>query len=70
MELGPCHIGKNRGDTQYIGPTVAEAVPLRRELSRLGEPSLSWVVMDKSGSPRRQADMLRGDNFSRERGHG
>ena len=40
------------------------------ELSRLGEPSLSWVVMGMSAAPRRQADKPRGDNFSRERGHG
>lgn len=53
MELGPCHIGKNRGDTQYIDPIFAEAVPLKRELSRLGEPSLSWEVMSTSGAPRR-----------------
>lgn len=70
MELGPYHIGKNRGRYTYIDPTVAEAVPLGRELSGLGEPSLSGVVMGMSGAPRKQADMLRGDNFSRERGHG
>lgn len=34
MELGPCHIGKIEEIHTYIDPTVAEAVPLSRELSR------------------------------------
>lgn len=71
MELGPCHIGKIEEIHTYIDPTVTEAVPLRRELSKiraailvLGGDGHVW------GAPRRQADMLRGDNFSRERGQG
>ena len=69
MELGPCHIGKIQ-EIRIHRPCRCLGGASKQEAKQIRELILVWVVMGMSGATRRQADMLRGDNFSRERGHG